>query len=116
MDREIEGKPHVREGFKRFASKFYQQDFGEISQKRLHEGLLRFYVHEIHNALGQSISEDEFQEGLVDTGSDLGVDFIHRDDNTVLILQAKYKGCKSAVELENSRNFLADGEPRNSHS
>jgi hypothetical protein len=99
------GKAHVREAFRRFASSFFQREFGGLGNKQLHEGLLRFYISEIQNKLAQPISEDEFQDGFVDAGGDLGADVFHRDDDTVLIVQAKDRGCKSAVDLNDVLHF-----------
>lgn len=83
-------KEHARDAFKECVHVYYQQPFGRLNSKQLSEGLTRFFIEEIHNRLASPISQDDFDIAYVDAAGDLGVDFIYRDNETVLILQTKY--------------------------
>jgi len=98
-------KTHARDAFKPFVEQFFKQTFGKLGNKQLSEGLTRFYVEEIHNLLHPPISADDFDLAFVDAGNDLGIDFIHRDDQTVLVLQSKYLGEGKSVTLKDIQHF-----------
>lgn len=100
-----ERKEHFRKAHKDWASEYFQLDFGRLSDKKRSEGLIRFYLEKVHNMLYASISSEDIDAGIVDASGDLGVDFIHRDDNQVTILQAKCLGERGKVALDDIINF-----------
>jgi hypothetical protein len=100
-------KINVRETFREFVEHGFRQKLGALSNKQLSQGLTRFFVTEIHNPLKSFISGEDFDRGYVDAGRDLGVDFIHRDDHQVLILQTKYCSPKGGVEASDVTHFLS---------
>ncbi len=83
-------KPKARDAFKEFAEKFYGKPLGDLNDQQRTHGLTRFYISEIYNSLYWSISDDDFDTAVTDGPKDLDVDFVHRDDNRVLILQVRY--------------------------
>src|SRR5262249_2896586 len=64
--------------------------FGKLTDKQRTLALVKFYIEEVHNRLHSPISVEEIELGCVDAAGDLGIDCIHRDDDTVLMIQSKY--------------------------
>ena len=91
-------KLKARDEFVPFAEELLEIDFGKLNSVQQSFALTHFYIKEIHNRLRSEISDDDLQLALVDASNDLGCDFIHRDDNHVLIVQTKYRG-EGAQEL-----------------
>jgi len=79
-------KTKARDELIRFAEEEAQQKFHKLSGVQQSHELTRFYVKEIHNRIKTEISDDDLELAIVDGGSDLGCDLIHRDDNQVLII------------------------------
>jgi hypothetical protein len=82
--------PTARQNFRDFAEALSGKTFGNMTSREQGLALTRYYVTEIHNKLSTEISDDDLEDAIVDGGNDLGVDLVHRDDNAVLMLQAKY--------------------------
>ncbi len=98
-------KEHARSAFAEFVAPLFGLPLGNLSHKQLTEGLTRFYLDEVYSPLHSPVSEEDFEIGFVDAGGDLGADFIHRDDQTVLILQTKYLAEDKAVTLQDIQHF-----------
>ena len=65
--------------------------------------MTRFYVRKIVQPVNPGLIPDDDEEldaCLVDGSGDCGVDFISRDGNTVLIVQAKYSSTKKRSPLK----------------
>lgn len=84
-------KLKARDEFVAFAEELLQTKFGKQNSVQQSHALAQFYIKQIHNKLRGEISDDDLQLALVDAPSDLGCDVVHRDDNHVIILQAKYR-------------------------
>jgi hypothetical protein len=84
-------KTHARETFKEWAEAETGRPFGQLSDPQRSRELTRFYICKVHNPTHTEIAEDDLDAGMIDGAGDLGVDFIHRDDGRVLILQTKYR-------------------------
>jgi hypothetical protein len=98
-------KPAVRLPYREFALKYFERDFGKLSNKQTSEALLRFYIAEIQNRLRREISSDDFDEAYVDNSGDLGTDFIQRNDGEVLIIQAKYSSPGATTGINQILHF-----------
>jgi hypothetical protein len=97
-----ERKIKAREKIKEYSLEEFNSDFDGLSSAAKSDVLLKFYITQIHNKLRTEISEDQFDFGNVDGKDDLGIDFIHKDDNLVTIIQAKYRGQRIDTEEQES--------------
>ena len=73
------------------------ENFDELSSSEHSKAMTRFYVRKIVQPVNPGLIPDDDEElnaCLVDGSGDCGVDFISRDGNTVLIVQAKYSSTK----------------------
>jgi hypothetical protein len=104
MERE-DRKASARRSYTDFAAEYFGRTFGDLTAQQRSEALVRFYIESIHNKLRPVIGDDDFERAHVDQPGDLGVDFIHRDDGNVLILQAKYGSAKSRTAVEDIEHF-----------
>jgi hypothetical protein len=100
-------KAKARDELIRFAEEETQQKFHKLSSLQQSHELTRFYVKEIHNRIKTEISDDDLESAIVDGGSDLGCDLIHRDDNQVLIIQTKYRSSGNSEKSEEVSHFQA---------
>jgi hypothetical protein len=100
MARIVEKKPHFREKVKTFAEAYFQKDFANLRGRQQSEAMLRLYLRDVYYFNVEPLSEAEIDEGICD-GTDAGVDFIRRDNDRVLLIQAKYRGDGSAPEILN---------------
>ena len=98
-------KTKARDELIRFAEEEAQQKFHKLSGVQQSHELTRFYVKEIHNRIKTEISDDDLELAIVDGGSDLGCDLIHRDDNQVLIIQSKYRSSGNSEKPEEISHF-----------
>jgi hypothetical protein len=97
-----ERKIKAREKIKEYSLEEFNSDFDGLSSVAKSDVLLKFYITQIHNKLKTEISQDQFDFGNVDGKDDLGIDFIHKDDNLVTIIQAKYRGARVDTEEQES--------------
>jgi hypothetical protein len=67
--------------------------------------LTQFYVKEIRNRLRAEISDEDLNVAIVDGRDDLDCDLIHRDDEQVLIVQARYRGHGATEPAEKISHF-----------
>jgi hypothetical protein len=100
-------KESIREAFRSYAETLMQSDLGALNDKQRTLALTRFYVEELHNPLRPFISEEDFSRGYVDASGDLGIDFIHKDDHSVLIIQTKYASKAAPITPEDMTHFLS---------
>ena len=98
-------KTKARDELIRFAEEETEQKFHKLSGVQQSHELTRFYVKEIHNRIKTEISDDDLELAIVDGGSDLGCDLIHRDDNQVLIIQSKYRSSGNSEKPEEISHF-----------
>jgi hypothetical protein len=104
MPEEIK-KTKARDELIRFAEEETRQKFHKLTGVQQSHELTRFYVKEIHNRIKTEISDDDLELAIVDGGSDLGCDLIHRDDNQVLIIQSKYRSSGNSEKPEEISHF-----------
>jgi len=97
-------KKKLRERIKDFSKSEFNSDFDSLKHDQRSDVLLKFYIKEIHNKFKTEITSDEIEIGLVDGKNDLSIDFIHKDDNVVTIIQAKYRG--TTIANEEDKNII----------
>lgn len=98
-------KLQARSAYRQFVQDHFEQTLDRLNDRQRTEGLTRFYIDDIHSRLQSPISAEDFEIGYVDASGDLGADFIHRDDRTVLIIQSKYLAEKKAVDIKDIQHF-----------
>lgn len=109
-------KIKARDRIRDFAKSEFNSEFDAMKDAERSVVLLKFYISEIHNKTRTEIDEDQFDLGLVDGKDDLGIDFIHKDDGLVTIIQAKYRGASKAedsasiIDFKNVINRLIEGK------
>lgn len=108
-----EKKLRIRDHLKSFSRLTFNSEFDALRPDQRSDVLLNFYIKEIHNKLRTEITDEQFELGHVDNKGDLTVDFIHKDDGIVTIIQSKYRGAntksedrKTILEFKNSINML----------
>lgn len=99
------GTTRLRESVKEFTAERFGKPFDKLNEKQQSMGLGYFYVERVHNVGGSFISEEDLQSGWVDGAHDLGADFIHRDDGSVLVLQIKYGSHGKKARHEDLTHF-----------
>ncbi len=95
----------ARDNFKDYAISVIGSDISSMSDKLRSRALTKYYIEKIWNATHTQIDESDFEEGYVDASYDVGVDFIHRDDGHVLILQIKYVSSDKSASFDDIHNF-----------
>jgi hypothetical protein len=85
-------KLKARDEFVHFAEHLSKEKFGKLNSVQQSFALTRFYIKEIRNRLRVEISDEDLDVAIVDGRDDLDCDLIHRDDEQVLIVQARYRG------------------------
>lgn len=105
MKEEIK-KIKARDAYKVFALNYYHADLGNLTNKQRSFALIHFYISKIYSPIHSCyISDEDIDQCITDGSGDLDVDFIHRDDNTVLIIQARYHSEGVAEEAKNIEYF-----------
>jgi len=91
---EATGKIKFRDELKPYAKGVLKLDFdSDMNDMQRSKMFLKFYIEKIHNVItSDEINDDEFELGFVDRKDDLGIDWIRREDGTVTIIQAKFRG------------------------
>ncbi len=105
MAEEAVKKQTARAAYKDFVVQYFRRDLGQLTDRQRSIGLIRFYVDQIHNRVRNYLSEDDIEEALVDGANDLEADLIHRDDNAVTILQAKYFKDGNGPDIKDIEHF-----------
>ena len=85
-----EKKVEVRKIIHGYASDFYEKDFSKLTGDERSRALLKWYIEEILNKESFYISSEDIEAGYVDAANDYSIDFIHKDDSNVVIIQSKY--------------------------
>ncbi len=98
-------KQTIRTALAQFVEKEYKTDINKVSDRQRSLYLTEFYIREIHNPKESEIDEDDFFDGLIDGKNDLGVDFIHRDDGHVTIIQTKYFSAGTPININDIIHF-----------
>lgn len=99
-------KLKAREAFKIFAGNYYKTEFGSLTNKQMSFALIHFYISKIYSPIHSCfISGEEIDQCITDGAGDLDVDFIYRDDNTVLIVQARYHTDGTLEQAKNIEYF-----------
>jgi hypothetical protein len=112
-------KIKARDRLKDYCQRKWERDFDhDLNNNERSKVFLKFYIEEIYNKTQLEITEDDFESGFVDRSSDLGIDFITKNDDTVTIIQAKYRGdgksesdvsiieFKSLINRISNKNFI----------
>jgi hypothetical protein len=103
-------KAHFREHFRDYVKTELRTQFDNLNDKQRSVWMARFYADVVIRALNPGLlpeSEEDLNACLIDGKDDCGVDFLAREGNTVLIVQAKYSGIKKAGKkgAEKSETF-----------
>lgn len=113
----MEKKIKLRDRIKDFSRSEFNSDFDKLQNDQRSDVLLHFYIKEIHNKTKTEISQEQIEFGNVDGKDDLSIDFIHKDDNVVTIIQAKYRGTtvenkphENIIDFKSVINRLIDNE------
>lgn len=88
-----------------YATEFYKKDFSKLSGDERSRALLRWYIEEVLNMESFYISADDIDAGYVDAANDYCVDFIHKDDSNIIIIQSKYHKDGSGSSREEVSDF-----------
>jgi len=88
-----------------YASSHSGRGFHDLNASKQSIAAVRFYIDQIHNPLKTNISEEDVDAAIVDGSNDLGCDFIHRDDNHVTIIQAKFRKSKAQENPQDISHF-----------
>jgi hypothetical protein len=114
-------KQTVRIALAQFVEKEYKTDINKVTDRQRSLYLSEFYIKEIHNPKESEIDDDDILDGLIDGKNDLGVDFIHRDDGHVLLIQTKYFSLGTSINIseiihfqETLQRLLDNNFPKNS--
>ncbi|PCJ52364.1 MAG: hypothetical protein COA73_16290 [Candidatus Hydrogenedentota bacterium] len=90
-------KEHFRQELRKYCSQ-NGVDFDGLDNIRRSNFMTKFYVGEILSSISNQLApsdEDEIEDHIVDGANDMGVDFIFRIGQRVLVIQTKYQGKKS---------------------
>lgn len=103
-------KEHFREHFRDYVKNQLQTPFDNLNEKQRSVWMARFYADVVIRSLNPGLvpeSDEDLDACLIDGSDDCGVDFLAREENTVLILQAKYSGGKKTGKkaAEKSETF-----------
>jgi hypothetical protein len=96
-------KALFRDAIRENAERYYDKDFDKLNNIEMSRCMTRTYVETINRQKYPEImpmDEEDYQRCDTDAAGDLNIDFICRDNNTVVIIQSKYhhKGSKDRTE------------------
>src|SRR5579872_3732020 len=92
-------KQRFRELFRDYVKNELQTPFDNLNDKQRSIWMSRFYADTVIRSLNPGLipeTEEDLDACIIDGSDDCGVDFLAREGNTVLIIQAKYSGDKKA--------------------
>lgn len=104
----METKLKFRDELKSFVKEHLEIDLERLSPTKQSKAMTRFYVQRITSIFNPGLvptDSDDLDTCLVDGENDCGVDFLSRNDWTVLIIQAKYRGRGVNEKLEDVVGF-----------
>jgi hypothetical protein len=90
-------KELFREHFRDYVASDLKLNFDALSEVQRSKYMARFYAEKIIRAVNPGLiptTDEELAACVVDGSDDCGVDFLSREGNTVLVLQAKFSGHK----------------------
>lgn len=90
-------KELFRDHLRDYVSRELKDSFDGLSHKQRSVWMTRFYADRVLRAVFPSLipeAEEDLNECAIDGSDDCGVDFLVRQGNTVLVLQAKYSSVK----------------------
>lgn len=105
-----ESKPLFRNQFRDYVENILGESFDSQTDVTRSKLMARFFAEQILAPRDPTLlpfGEEELAACMVDGKGDQGVDFIARENNTVLIVQAKYSGVKKPTHrpVENPAEF-----------
>lgn len=105
-----ESKPLFRSHFRDYVENRLRESFDSQNDVTRSKLMARYFAEEVlapRNPTLLPFGEEELAACVVDGKGDQGVDFISRENNSVLIVQAKYSGGKKASHrpVENPAEF-----------
>jgi hypothetical protein len=104
-------KQRFREYFREYVSKELKTPFDNLNEKQRSVWMSRFYADVILRSLNPGLvpeSAEDLDGCLIDGSDDCGVDFLAREGNNVVILQAKYSGEKKPAKRANEKSETFD--------
>lgn len=111
MGENAKQKIKARDSYKEFAERESGCQVGDLNDSQKSRQLGWFFLSKIYSPLHREISIEDFEDGWVDGAKDLDVDFLHRDDGKVLILQCRYHGTsygsEKARDIERFQSVLS---------
>lgn len=90
-------KDRFRAHFREYVQGKLRTSFDDLNDKQRSVWMARFYADKVIRSLNPGIvpeTEEDFEACSIDGKDDCGVDFLCKEGNTVLVLQAKYSGEK----------------------
>jgi hypothetical protein len=99
-------KAKFRDALELFSKSQFKLDLGKLSHIQRSNALLLCYIQKVRNVLLPGSLPDEIEElndCIVDGKNDRNVDFLHRQDGLVTIIQVKYH---SPGATENPKEFV----------
>lgn len=104
----MELKVKFRDQLKENTKKTLGTDLGSLLPARQSKVMSGFYVKEIVRVFSPGLvpaDEDDFENCIIDGPDDCGVDFLSRDEGTVLIIQTKFRGERKPQKLDEFVSF-----------
>ena len=103
-------KERFREHFRDYVKNELQTPFDNLTEKQRSIWMSRFYADVVMRSLNPGLvpeTDEDLDACLIDGTDDCGVDFLAREGNTVLVIQAKYSGEKKSGKkaIEKSETF-----------
>ena len=103
-------KELFREHFKDYVTSGLKLKFDNLNEVQRSKYMATFYAEKVIQSVNPGLvptTEEELVTCLVDGPDDCGVDFLSREGNTVLIIQAKFSGTKKAgsKQIEDAERF-----------
>jgi AIPR protein len=92
-------KQRFRELFRDYVKNELQTPFDNLNDKQRSIWMSRFYADTVIRSLNPGLipeTEEDLDACIIDGADDCGVDFLAREGNTVLVIQAKYSSDKKA--------------------
>lgn len=101
-------KVYFREGLDEFYLKNYKSTTNKLNDNQRTQGFLIFYLKRVFSSFYPGVfpeSFDDIQELITDGKDDQGADLIYKYDDTVYIIQSKYRGKRTTEDENEINNF-----------
>jgi hypothetical protein len=102
-------KPLFRDAVRENSEKYFGKDFDNLNNQEMSRCMTHTYVDTINMHKYPAImpmDEEEYERCDSDGAGDLNIDFICRNNNTVVIIQSKYQHKKSKEKTEDRAEFV----------